>query len=184
MKPILFGILSGIGTIILFVAIVLIQSYFFQPTPSFDPPNMQASSSIYQWQLRKLSDDQPVDNQTLKDKLVFINLWATWCAPCIDEIPSILKLAQKYRQKPSVRFLIISTQRPQTLKKLVLKKKFDIDQFYYSKAVPVSYGDTGGRPLTFIVHQGKIIYQSKGALNWNTPEIQRLIDNNINKTRR
>ena len=44
----------------------------------------------------------------LKGKLLFIDVWGTWCAPCIEEIPFIAKLQEKYRNNPNVMIMSIA----------------------------------------------------------------------------
>jgi len=53
---------------------------------------------------------QPSEVQTLiqsktKQKAVLVNLWATWCGPCIEEFPDIVYLAEKYKDKLDVIFI-------------------------------------------------------------------------------
>jgi len=47
------------------------------------------------------------DLQQLKGKVVFINFWATWCPPCLAELPSINALYQKAKNNPDIVFLTI-----------------------------------------------------------------------------
>src|SRR5690242_6152553 len=58
--------------------------------PSLAPSSMLAD---YNWRLRDI-DGNPVDFSLFKGKAVFLNIWATWCPPCVQELPSIAKLSQ------------------------------------------------------------------------------------------
>jgi thiol-disulfide isomerase/thioredoxin len=42
--------------------------------------------------------------------LYVLNLWATWCQPCLEELPEFLALAEKLRREPRVRFLAVNTE--------------------------------------------------------------------------
>ena len=42
---------------------------------------------------------EKLHSKSLKGKVVFMNFWATWCAPCVHEFPSIIKLWEKYHSK-------------------------------------------------------------------------------------
>ena len=47
-------------------------------------------------------------------KVVLINFWATWCAPCVKEIPEIVKLQEKYKER-GLRVIAISLDEPEEL---------------------------------------------------------------------
>lgn len=69
--------------------------------PAFKFPKVQAQTRIVQWQ-----DVEKVLQDT-SDSLTVMNFWATWCRPCVAELPHFEKLRKSYRSKP-VRFLYIS----------------------------------------------------------------------------
>ena len=60
-------------------------------------------------QTRKLS--------ALRGQIVVVNFWATWCAPCQEELPRLSKLAESYTGKP-VRFVLISIDEPKNRAKI------------------------------------------------------------------
>ena len=63
----------------------------------------------YNWKLEDLSE-QPVQFSRFKGKTVFLNIWATWCPPCVGEMPSIARLAENPRLKgKNIEFVCVST---------------------------------------------------------------------------
>src|SRR5690606_29413117 len=52
-------------------------------------------------------DGKKVSLESLKGKVVFINFWATWCPPCIHEMPSINKLKQSFDADDEIIFLMV-----------------------------------------------------------------------------
>ena len=50
-------------------------------------------------------DNQVIDSETLKDKIIVVNVWATWCPTCIKEIPDLNRLQAKYADDTSVVFI-------------------------------------------------------------------------------
>ncbi len=120
---------------------------------------------------------QAVDGPGLKKaivanrgKVVVLNLWATWCGPCVEEFPALVKLQNAYRSKGLV-VLAASVDDPQTQSKVVpflatqkakfsafIRKPGDVETFInavdkeWSGAVPTTYlfdrnGNQVGKPM-------------------------------------
>ena len=115
--------------------------------------------------------DKTITLSQFRGKPVVLNFWATWCPPCIEEVPSLVALQQKLGDK--VVILAVST---------------DVDEDGYRKFVQKNmpglltvrdgqnksnglYG-TYAFPETFIIdREGKIQRKFIGAVNWTSPEI-------------
>jgi len=68
-------------------------------------------------------DGLDVKLSTLNDKIVIVELWATWCSPCLKEIPKIPALRRK---NPNIEFYSISLDRsPDKMKKFIEKNNYD-----------------------------------------------------------
>jgi thiol-disulfide isomerase/thioredoxin len=52
--------------------------------------------------------DKPFQLEDLKGKVVFIDVWATWCGPCLNHRPRVLELAEKYKNNANVKILLVS----------------------------------------------------------------------------
>ena len=50
-------------------------------------------------------DDKPVKLSSLKGKVIFVDFWATWCGPCLDEMPYFEKLKKQYKDNPNIAFV-------------------------------------------------------------------------------
>ncbi|WP_127125867.1 TlpA disulfide reductase family protein [Pseudoflavitalea rhizosphaerae] len=61
-------------------------------------------------------DGKPVDTNALKNKVLLIDFWATWCGPCMEEMPYIQKLYDAYKQNPDVVFMVVNSGSRNTLK--------------------------------------------------------------------
>ena len=121
------------------------------------------------------------------NRLTIINFWATWCPPCIEELPSLNRLAIMFEEK-GIDILAISMDRGDE-KKLAnfLKQKggdklkfFQDKNWSAGKSLPIK-----GLPVTLIVKNNKIetkiIYKHEGPLVWDSIEIKNnilsLVDN-------
>jgi thiol-disulfide isomerase/thioredoxin len=77
----------------------------------------------------KIPDLEKILNNT-EDKLYVINFWATWCAPCVSELPAFEKVAKDFNQS-KVRFLLVSLDFPSQIEKQLIpflkKNKISLD---------------------------------------------------------
>src|SRR3954447_1328835 len=111
----------------------------------FGPRNRRAleNSGIdrpadYQWTLEDL-DEQPVRFSRFQGKTVFLNVWATWCGPCIGEMPSIARLAASPRlQGKEVAFVCVSVDDSvAAVKSYVRDKKWPMTVLHASSLPPI-----------------------------------------------
>lgn len=110
-----------------------------------------------------------------KGRLLVLNVWATWCAPCVRELPE-LRLMSTAKQLPGVSVAAVSIDLPKSLDKvMVFLKKYQVADI-------AGYHDYNGRlqaslpirnlPVTFIVSpSGDILYEVTGEVRWTHPEI-------------
>jgi cytochrome c biogenesis protein CcmG/thiol:disulfide interchange protein DsbE len=111
-----------------------------------------------------------VDLSKLRGRVVVLNLWATWCAPCIEELPSLLALQ---RQMPELAIVAVSMdQDPDVYKRFLVDHHVDLltvrDE---DQKVNALYG-TVQIPETYIIDkQGVLRRKFIGAQVWTSPEI-------------
>lgn len=107
-----------------------------------------------------------------KGKLLFINIWATWCAPCREEMPSMQKLYEHFKGRDFEMITIsIDKGKPEVeafVKELGLTFPVALDP---SEKVSKAYQITGV-PETYIIGKdGVIMHHILGPGEWYTPEI-------------
>ena len=124
-------------------------------------PNLIQSNSIY-----VDLDNNEVDLSSFRGKKILINYWATWCGPCIQEMPSLLK-AQELLKDENYIFLLVSDESIKKISKFKNRKKFN---FTYLKS-SVSLGSMGiySLPTTYIFNEkGEKVKKIVGAVDWNS----------------
>ncbi len=103
-------------------------------------------------------------------KLLVLNFWATWCQPCLQELPSLDQFANRFAGK-GVTVLAVSVDRNEKrYKDLLSRVKPSFQTARDPEAdIPVSYG-TFMYPETYIIdHTGKVIYKEAAARDWMDP---------------
>ena len=117
---------------------------------------------------------ETLDFQSTKDKVVLINFWATWCPPCIAEMPSLQALYNDYNDK--VIFLFVTNEDFETTKKFKIKKKFDFKVYNSLTEVPKKI-TTSSIPRTFVINKkGNIVIDETGAVDWNSDTVRSQLD--------
>jgi thiol-disulfide isomerase/thioredoxin len=104
-----------------------------------------------------------------KDKVVFLNFWATWCPPCVEEMPSMLHLYD--RMKNDDRFVLLAVSADESWDPV---KKFFADRPLPGFKVLL---DPGGKiakqygttmfPETYVVVNGRIVGFIEGPRDWD-----------------
>jgi thiol-disulfide isomerase/thioredoxin len=111
-----------------------------------------------------------VDLSKLRGRVVVLNLWATWCAPCIEELPSLLEMQKKM---PDVAVVAVSMdQDPDVYRKFLADHHVDVLTLRDAEMkVNALYG-TVQIPETYIIDkQGILRRKFIGAQVWTSPEI-------------
>jgi thiol-disulfide isomerase/thioredoxin len=117
----------------------------------------------------------------LKGKVVVIDFWATWCGPCVAEMPKMKELYAKYRDQ-GVEFIGVSLDQPKEqggldkLKKFVEEKKIAWPQYYQGNGWESEFSMSLGInsiPCVFIVDaEGKLYsVEARGNLEEMIPDL-------------
>jgi thiol-disulfide isomerase/thioredoxin len=130
----------------------------------------------YNFQIKDLNETKYAFEQ-FKGKVVFLNLWATWCGPCKAEMPGIQEL---YNSLPpdSVVFVMLSLDKEGLQPKV---KKYIADkQFTFPVYMPSGYLteqlNVPSIPTTFIINrEGKIVSKEVGTTNFNTAKFRKFL---------
>jgi thiol-disulfide isomerase/thioredoxin len=113
-----------------------------------------------------------------KGKVVFVDLWGTWCIQCVAEMPAVQALYNHYRNDPHVVFLIISREdSPAAVRRFARWHHYDLP-FYTmdDDSIPASM-QLQQFPATFLyAPDGSLAAEHTGAANWSTPRVIAFID--------
>jgi len=112
----------------------------------------------------------------LKGKVVFINFWATWCPPCIYEMPSINELKQSFKGNDDIVFLMVDVDSEMEKSSAFMRdNNYDLPVYVPASAIPSDYLG-GAIPTTVILDKsGDIIARVEGGRDYRDPQIVRAI---------
>ena len=122
-------------------------------------------------------DNKPYSSTRFNDKVVLLNFWATWCPPCVEELPSLNRLQRRYEGNDLEIVSVDFRESPAQMAAFLAETPVDF---------PVLL-DTDGRvsldwrvfsfPSSFIIdRQGQIRYTANRAIDWNSEEVWQAID--------
>ncbi len=121
----------------------------------------------------KTLDGKTLGIDELKGKVVLVNFWATWCAPCLDEMSYFTKLQSKYADRLQIVGLSLDTGVPESvnasLKRFAQKHGINYPVAIASPELQATFGGILGLPTTFLLdQQARVVQKHVGGIN---PEI-------------
>ncbi|QLE00169.1 TlpA family protein disulfide reductase [Galbibacter sp. BG1] len=145
----------------------------FATSPTIEKGNSSDSIESYHWQLQNL-DGSIYSFEDAKEKVVLVNFWATWCPPCIAEMPSLQRLYNDY--KNDVVFLFVTNENKEVVEKFFRKHDYKLPVFNTISSVPKRL-DYSSIPATYLIAKnGSLIIDEKGAADWNSKAVRQKID--------
>lgn len=127
----------------------------------------------YDWKLMDFDGNESIFDQ-YKGKVVVVNFWATWCPPCIAEMPAFEKLYQDY--KNDVVFIFVANDDPKKVKKFIADKDYSLPVYYQLTEAPKELL-SNSLPTTYIINkQSEIVVDKTGAADWNSGKVREMLD--------
>ncbi|CAN5427932.1 hypothetical protein BH09BAC3_BH09BAC3_06710 [soil metagenome] len=127
----------------------------------------------------KLTDlnGQVLQLKALQGKVVFINLWATWCGPCLQEMPSIER-AQEMLKEKNIKFLLASNEEADRIQSFVKSRSLNSS---YVRLENMEELAVPALPTTYVFNQeGKLVFSETGSRQWDSPENIEMLTKIIN----
>jgi thiol-disulfide isomerase/thioredoxin len=145
-----------------------------QPEPEVDAADLKP---MPEFELEKLTGGT-LKSSELLGKVAIIDFWATWCAPCISEIPNYNEIAAKYADKGVVLVgMTVQSGSIDEVKPKVAEFNMKYPVVMGNDAVEEGFGGTIGYPTTFIVNQeGKIYKKILGIVSKKREVLEKHIE--------
>jgi len=120
----------------------------------------------------KTASGESFTREDFTGKVTLVNFWASWCGPCVEEIPALNRLREYMKDKPFELISINYAEKPEQIREFLnmVKVNFpvllDEDGSYSAKWNVLVY------PATFVIAtDGNIVYGVNGAIEWDSEEI-------------
>lgn len=108
-----------------------------------------------------------------RGRVVVVNFWATWCAPCVEEMPSFERLAKRLAGEPFALLTVNFGEKPKRIKPFLKKIGVDVPVLVDADMKVSRAWVKKGLPTTFIIDADQQIrYQVLGELAWDAPEVE------------
>lgn len=145
---------------------------------------IQPDTSLDESEFRRANYNMPLitldgERASLKDyegKTIFLNFWATWCPPCIAEMPNIQKLYEDINGTEDIVFVMLSLDEdPETARKFMDRKEFTMPVYFLTGRQPGVYNSTVV-PTTYVISpDGNIVMEKRGMANYNTQSFREFL---------
>ncbi len=127
----------------------------------------------FQWDLIDTEGNR-VPFKTFKGSVILVNFWATWCPPCVAEMPGLQDLYDRYQGKVS--FLFVTSDKKQRVFDFMKNKDYSFPVYFEVSRSPEPM-ISKSLPSTYIIDQnGKVVVEKVGAADWNSPKVHRLLE--------
>ena len=119
-------------------------------------------------------DGEPSNLKDVKGNVILINFWATWCPPCIAEMPSFQRLYDVY--KKDVVFLFITNETNDKVLEFKIQNNYSLP-VYQIGSNPPKLLEIQSIPRTILINKkGEIVIDKAGAVDWFSASVQSEID--------
>lgn len=148
----------------------------FSPAETKTSNRSQLDYKNNSWTLQSI-DGEVVQLSELKGKVLFINFWATWCPPCIAEMPAIQKLYDQYKNNPDIVFLFVTDDKTDQVKDFMTRHQYNLPVYRSLDVIPEEL-QTRSIPKTYLIDkEGSIVISKTGSAKWDSKKMFERLDN-------
>ena len=129
--------------------------------------------------IRFVRDPDPAPNFQVKDldgkelslaahkgKVILLNFWATWCGPCRAEIPGLIDLQEKYKDRLQIIGMVVEEDDEGNLRDVVKTERINYPVVLTSPEVRMAYGGISALPTVFVINtEGRVVQKHVGLFN-------------------
>ncbi len=111
-------------------------------------------------------DGNDLSLEASKGKVVLLNFWATWCGPCRAEIPSLVQLQNRYKDRLQIIGMDVDDDDEDTVREVVKREGINYPVALTALQVRLAYGGIGALPTVFVIDpEGRVVQKHVGLFN-------------------
>jgi len=108
-------------------------------------------------------DGKPLTLAGSKGKVVLLNFWATWCGPCLAEIPDLVELQKKYKDRLQILGLVVDDEDLDAIKKFAARFGINYPVALATSDIRIQYGGIPALPTSFVLDsEGRVVQKHEG----------------------
>src|SRR5450631_4366004 len=97
-------------------------------------------------------DGKPLKLDAYRGKVILLNFWATWCGPCRAEIPSLIELQKRYKDRLQVIGLAVDEEDDSAVQKFAASESINYPVAMTPPEIRVAYGGIMALPTVFVIN--------------------------------
>ncbi len=127
----------------------------------------------YSWSLREVNAAN-TNLEAAKNEVIIINFWATWCPPCVAEMPSFQALYNDYGDR--VEFYFVSNEKREIINRFMEKHNYSFPIYQALEEAPAKL-NSNVLPTTYVIDKkGTILVKKTGVADWNSKMMRALLE--------
>jgi peroxiredoxin len=138
----------------------------------YTPPPVGGHMQMVPFKLTNLTDNTELDSKQLEGQVLVVTFFATWCPPCIQEIPTFIDLQDSYKEKGfSIVAFSMDQGSQEQVRDFIKKHGIHYPVLPADDALAKGFGGVTGIPVTFVVNRkGEIVKKYLGYIEHATLE--------------
>jgi len=128
---------------------------------------------------------QPISTADWHGKVVILNFWATWCPPCREEIPEMIDLTNRYKDRLQVVGVSMDDGDPAEVRQFAKEIGINYPIVMWSREIVREYGGVPGLPTSFVINrEGRVVQKHVGlySIDVYESEVRALLGLPVNAT--
>jgi len=147
-------------------------------SPDMVDESDQAVLEDYHWELIDMEGNK-MNLESHDGEVILINVWATWCPPCVAELPGFADVYKDYGDK--VVFAFVANDEKEKVREFLKKKGYELPVYFQASVMPQEL-ESRSIPVTYILDKkGNIVVDKTGAANWNSDKTRSLLEKLISE---